>query len=157
MIKEMDEKNKELSKVSLDDNKEPSFIYFGGKKSKVDVQLAKQYPGSYFYKEYMSGRRMASGDVFIDFDGEDDELVVKYMNDDKSICNDIKNMTLEKKLEFVDDLTFFQLKFNKDVVKELGLNEDSKIIDAWKNRKTVMVNGNNETEFTLLLKKYNLI
>ena len=119
MIKEMDEKNKELSKVSLDDNKEPSFIYFGGKKSKVDVQLAKQYPGSYFYKEYMSDRRMASGDVFIDFDGEDDELVVKYMNDDESLIDDLKKMSDEGVRSFLSTLSLLSLPVKRDFILEI--------------------------------------
>ena len=154
---EISETNEKISREKMDINTNISFVYNNSKKSKVDINLALKHSGSYFYKELMGGNRDIDGNVFIDRDEKNDELIVKFMNDDNSICDDIKNMTLEKKLEFVDDLTFFQLKFNKDVVKELGLNEDSKIIDAWKNRKTVMVNGNNETEFTLLLKKYNLI
>ena len=64
---------------------ETHFVYNDNCISKgLNVDLVKRYPGSYYYKEYMSKRRTHEGDVFIDRGGDNDELIVKYKKKDKS-------------------------------------------------------------------------
>ena len=78
--------------MTLEQKKKFSFVYRNASKSKMDVELVKKYPGSHIYIEYMSDRRNKDGDVFIDCDGENDELIVKYMKDDKSLEEDLKKI-----------------------------------------------------------------
>ena len=156
---EIKEKNEELKKTSLCTPKEPSFIYKEGMKSKVDVDLVLKYPGSYMYKEYTSDHRTADGDVYIDCDGENDELIVKYMKNDKSLEEDIRKMSNKKRTKLIDDLSLLELPIKK-VINQRGSNgdkQDNIMIEAWKNRRLVMVNGKNENDFHKLLDKYKLL
>ena len=73
-----------VNEDDVNGKKEPLFIYRKNRVSKLNMELLKKYPGSYFYKEYMSDYITADGNVFIDNNGENDELIVKYMNDDES-------------------------------------------------------------------------
>ena len=85
MKNELKKKNEELKDITVEKEKEFSFVYRGSLKSKMDVELVKNYPGSYIYKEYMSDRRNADGNLFIDRDGKNDEWIVKYMKIDMSL------------------------------------------------------------------------
>ena len=144
-------KNEGLNKMTS-----PSFIYRQGKESKVNAELAMKYPGSYFYKEYNSDRRTGDGNIFIDHDGTNDGLVYKYMEDDNSLNQDIKKMDNEKRSNLLDDLSFLKLPIKKDFVKELGHNEDNEIMEAWKNRRALIVNNEYNKDFIELLKKNQL-
>ncbi len=139
------------------DKEEPSFVYCGNRVSKVDVELVKKYPGSYFYSSYMSNRRTADGDVFFDMDGKNDELIVKYMKNDESLIDDLKKMNIEERRRFLDDLNYFQLPIKMGFVNELCCNEDNEIMEAWKNRKVLLVNNEYNKDFIELLKKNQLL
>ena len=104
-------KREKMKTISLYDIKEPSFIYKNGKISNVDIELVKNHPRSYFYEVYMSGNRTNNGDIFIDenIDGENDELIIKYMMNDESLIEDLKKTNKEKKSKFIHDLDFLQL------------------------------------------------
>ena len=145
-------KNEGLNKMTS-----PSFIYQQGKESKVNAELAMKYPGSYFYKEYNSDRRTGDGNIFIDRDGTNDGLVYKYMNNNDSLNQDIKKMDNEKRGNLLDDLSFLKLPIKKDFVKELGHNEDNEIMEAWKNRRALLVNNEYNKDFIELLKKNQLL
>ena len=161
MKEKMNNKNDEIQKISISEtlDKEPVFIYHGNKISKIDVELVKKYPGSYFYEQYMITKRTADGDIFIDkaIDGENDDLIVKYMNDDDSLIEDVKKMSIEKRSKFFDDLEFLKLPIKKKFFKEIGCNEDNEMMEAWRDRSVVMVNGQKNSEFTKLLQSKNLM
>ena len=145
-------KNEGLNKMTS-----PSFIYRQGKESKVNAELAMNYPGSYFYKEYNSDRRTGDGNIFIDRDGANDGLINKYMEEDNSLNQDIKKMDNEKRDNLLDDLSYFSLPIKKNFVKELGHNEDNEIMEAWKNRRALIVNNEYNKDFIELLKKNQLL
>ena len=141
-------KNEEMNK-----SKEPIFIYRENKKSMIDVEMVKDYKGSYFYKEYMSGKRTADGDIYIDIDGKNDELIMKYMNKDKSLEEEIKKMNNDKRSKLIDDLSYLELPIKGEIIKQIGCNEDNEIMEAWRNR-CIMVNGIKYDQFNALLKEY---
>ena len=122
-------------------DEEPSFVYRGWFKSTIDVGLVKEYPGSYFYREYNSDRRTEDGNIFIDIDGANDDLIIKYMKEDYCLLDDIKKMDYEKRSHLLNDLNYLKLPINQEFVKELGYNEDNEIMEAWKHKRIVTVNG----------------
>ena len=156
IINELMVRNEELKKRYLHNEKEPSFVYKGNSKSKMDAELVKKYPGSYAYREYMFGKRTADGNVLIECDSENDELIVKYMKGDSSLIDDVRKMNNEKKSKLIDDLSFFELPIKKELIKQMGCNEDNKIMEAWRERRVVMVNGKNASNFNKILKKRQL-
>ena len=156
MKNELKKKNEELKDITVEKEKEFSFVYRGSLKSKMDVELVKNYPGSYIYKEYMSDRRNADGNLFIDRDGKNDEWIAKYMKNDMSLIEDIEKMDFEKKEQLFDDLSFLELPIKREIIKHIGCNEDNKIMEAWRERRVVMVNGKNVTNFNVLLMRKNL-
>ena len=83
--------------------REPVFIFREDIKSKINVELVKKYPGSYLYREYMNGERTNDGDVFLDLDCKNEEFILKYMNDDDSLFDDMKKMDTEKKKRLWND------------------------------------------------------
>ena len=83
---ELSIKCKDINNTTLSQPKEPSYYYKNNKKSKMDIKLVMKYPGSYVYK---NDHRTADGDVFIDCDGKYDELIVKYMKNDKSLEDEV--------------------------------------------------------------------
>ncbi len=158
----MNKKNDEIQKISISETLEKKilFLYRNNKKSKMDVELVKKYPGSYMYREYMSDRRTANCDIFIDkgIDGENDDFIVKYMNDDDdSLIEDVKKMSIEKRNKFFDDLGFLELPLKKDIIMALSKNKDNEMMEAWRNRRVVRVNGQNNNEFIRLLQTKNLM
>ena len=155
MTGELTENNKELTNKSLLYDMEPTFIYRDNSASKMDAELVKKYPGCYMYREYMSNTRTTYGNVFIDCDSENDELIVKYMKDE-SMQEIISKMDTNKKIQLLDDLTFLGLPVKRDAICELGRNEDNKMMEAWRTRRVVMVNGKNAKTFNSLLKKNKL-
>ena len=154
ILNELKMKNEELNNVSLEQEKEFSFIYKNQKKSKMDEELVMKYPGSYMYREYMYGDRTSSHDVYIDCDGENDELIVKYMKNDKSLEEDIRNMSSEKKVKLLGDMAFLELPIKKGIIIKICHNEDNDIMEAWRNRK-ILVNDSWSNDFNELLKKNN--
>ena len=159
-IKEMNEelkmKNEKLKKMYLENEKDTIFLYKNQKKSKMDVELVMKYPGSYVYREFMNGKRTSNGDVYIDCESENDELIVKYMKNDESLIDDLKKMKLVMRTKFIKDLEFLGLPIKKDMMNDIVNNEDNEMMEAWRTKKVVMVNGENATDFNMLLKKYNL-
>ena len=156
MKEEISERNDELKNDVLKNGREPSFVYKNNIKSMIDIDLAMKYSGSYLYREYMSDNRNKDGNMFIDYDCENDELIVKYMKNDKSLIDDVKKMNVEKKKKLLNDLAFMELPIKKIIIDELGQNEDSEIMNAWRNRRVVMVNGEKADNFNILLMKYGL-
>ena len=156
MKNELMNKNKELNSRSLYHEREPSFVYRENSISKMNVDLVRRYPGSYVYREYMNGEKMADGNVFIDIDSVNDELIVKYMNDDESLIDELKKLNTEQRGKLIDDMSFLELPIKKDIIKEIGRNEDNEMMEAWRDRRVVMVNGKNVNDFNKLLKKCNL-
>ncbi len=157
MNKELMMKNEKLMKTYLENEKDTIFLYKNQKKSKMDVELVMKYPGSYVYREFMNGQPTRNGDVYIDCESENDELIVKYMKNDKSLIDDLKKMNYEARNRLFDDLNFLEMPIKKDVISRCIRYEDVEMMEAWRNKKVVMVNGENETDFNMLLKKYNLI
>ena len=124
MKNELMNKNEELNSRSYHE-REPLFVYRENSISKMDVELVMRYPGSYIYKEYMNGKRTTDGNVFIDIDSANDELIVKYMNDDESLIDELKKLNNEKRGKLIDDMSFLELPIKSDIIKEIGCNEDN--------------------------------
>ncbi len=154
MKNELMMKNKGLKNVSL--QKELSFVYRENSISKMDVDLVMKYPGSYVYREYMNGKRTTDGNVFIDIDSANDELIVKYMNDDESLIDELKKLNTEQRGKLIDDMSLLELPIKSDVVRQIGRNDDNEMMEAWRDRRVVMVNGKNVNDFNILLKRCNL-
>ena len=155
MKNELKMKNEKLKNKSMNKESESSFIYKKSLKSKMNLELVLKYPGSYMYTKYMEGALTNDGDVHIDIDGENDEYIVKYMNDDENLEEDIKQMNSAKKEKLLSDLNSLELPIKMMFIKQLCVNEDSDIMEAWKNR-IVMVNGKNATYINKWLKNNNL-
>ena len=137
---------------------ETHFVYNDNCISKgLNVDLVKRYPGSYYYKEYMSKRRTHEGDVFIDRGGDNDELIVKYMKNDKSLNEDIKKMKNQEKTKLIEELCFLELPVKNAFVSNLSMNRDAEIIETWKNRKMVYINGKLYDAINKYIKENNVI
>ncbi len=65
-------------------------------------------------------------------------------------------MKFEEKEKLLDDLSFLELPIKKNIIKQIEHNDDMEIIEAWRNRRVVMVNGKNANNFNKLLVKHNL-
>ena len=154
MKNEMEKKKEELNKKSLFREREPSFVYRGTVKSKINVDLVMKYPGSYMYREFMNGERTNNGDVFIDCESENDELIVKYMNDDESLIDDMKKMSNKKRNRLIEEMSFLELPIKKDIIREICRNEDNEMMEAWRNRR-VLVNNDYSHEVNELMKTTN--
>ena len=122
----------------------------------MDVDLVMKYPGSYVYREYMNGERTTDGNVFIDIDSTNDELIVKYMKNDESLIDELKKLNTKKRGKLIDDMSFLELPIKNDAIKQISCNEDNEIMEAWRDRRVVKVNGKNVNDFNILLKKYKL-
>ena len=158
MIEEVKKRNEELEKrTSLYHEREPTFVYRDDSVSKMDVNLVMKYPGSYVSREYMSDKRTEDGNVFIDSSGENDEWIVKYMKEDEGLVEDIKKMKKEEKEKLIDDLDFFKLPIKKDIIGELGRNEDNEMMEAWRNNVCISINGHRNSELIDLLKENHLM
>ncbi len=79
------------------------------------------------------------------------------MNNYEGLVCDLKKMSNEKRSHLLDDLSYLDLPIKKDFVKELGHNEDNEIMEAWKNRKVLLVNNEYNKDFIELLKKNQLL
>ena len=78
------------------------------------------------------------------------------MKDDEGLIDDLKKMNLATKEKLLDDLNFLELPIKKEFVKELGHNEDNEMMEAWRERRIVMVNNEYKNDFLELLKKNQL-
>lgn len=137
--------------------KEPSFLYNDNViSSGLTVELVLQYPNSYFYREYSSNRRTIEGDVFVDHDSKFDELIVKYMSDDPSLEQDIKELCSEQKLALLNAIEWFELPLKNYIVCQLDCNSKNQTRQEWKKKRVIMVNGKECNEFDQVLIKNNL-
>ncbi len=152
---EMDKNNALLNNAKIEKN--PSFVYRNNKKSSgLDVELVSWYNGSKIYREFQSGRRTKDGDVFIDNDGEYDELIVKYMNGNASLLGDIDALTQKQKSKFLDDLSTLELPVKVIYLEHLFYDEDKTIMNKWRTAKDVMVNQKTDKDLKTLLEQYQL-
>ena len=152
---EMDKNNALLNNAKIEKN--PSFVYRNNKKSRgLDVELVSWYNGSKIYREFQSGRRTKDGDVFIDNDGEYDELIVKYMNGNASLLGDIDALTQKQKSKFLDDLSTLELPVKVIYLEHLFYDEDKTIMNKWRTAKDVMVNQKTDKDLKTLLEQYQL-
>ena len=131
-------KAKVMETKTIETRREPSFVYNDQSISKLNVELVLQHPGSYYYREYMSNKRTSEDNVFIDIDGSNDKLIVKYMKNDKSVIYDMKKMNTEKRSKLIDDMSFLELPIKSDIIKQIGCNEDNEMMEAWRERRVVM-------------------
>ena len=152
---EMEKRNEKLNQISFKpETKEPSFLFRNSYVSKIDVRLVKKYPNSYLYKEYMSDHRTEDGNIYIDIDSKNADLIAKYMKDDYSLNEDLKKLDNEEKSQFLYSLGFLKLPIISSFLKQIRLNNENEIIEAWRN-KHIMINNDYSDEFNELLKKCN--
>ena len=149
--------------VLSNNGKVPMFLYRKNVQSKIDVELVLKCPGSYLYEEYMSHHRTADGNIYMDiYNDDNDEFIVKYMNNNNDYLNDdliddLKKMSSEKKNKLIENLAWLKLPIKKNFVREICRNEDNEIMEAWRERRVVLVNGQNLIQFNKLLKDNNLL
>ena len=72
----------------------------------------------------MSNHRTADGNVFIDMDGENDKLIVKYMKDDESLIEDMKKMRIEERSRFLDELSYLELPIKMVFISHLHCEKE---------------------------------
>ena len=75
-------------------------------------------------------------------------LIVKYMKDDKSLEEDLKLMSYEKKSKLLDDLSYLELPIKKDMLNVIYRGDDNEIMDAWTNRVVVINNNYSESSMS---------
>ena len=75
-------------------------------------------------------------------------LIVKYMKDDKSLEEDLKLMSYEKKSKLLDDLSYLELPIKKDMLNVIYRNDDNEIMEAWTNRVVVINNNYSESSMS---------
>ncbi len=75
-------------------------------------------------------------------------LIVKYMKDDKSLEEDLKLMSYEKKSKLLDDLSYLELPIKKDMLNVIYRSDDNEIMDAWTNRVVVINNNYSESSMS---------
>ena len=148
---EIEEKNKSISNSGYS-KKDVKFIYNDNKISKMNADMVVKYPGSYIYNEFMSDRRTADGEVFIDCDSKNDELIVKYMNDDESLEEDIEMLSDEEKKALIMHLSWLLLPIKDTFVNKLAYDTDNKVMDAWRNR-VIVVNNKNDPDMNREMKR----
>ena len=61
------------------------------------------------------------------------------------------------KEKLLDDLNFLELPIKKEILRELGRNEDNEIMEAWREKRALKVNNEYNKEFIDLLKKNELL
>ena len=155
-IKEdMERKNNELKAKNLYAEREPSFVYNDSLISKINGELVMNYSGSYLYREYMSDHRTKNGDVFIDLESGDDELIVKYMKNDTSLVENVKEMNANQKNNLIKELDFLELPIKHEICCHLYEDKDNATMEAWRKRE-VLVNSSRSVEFNELLKRHQL-
>ena len=65
-------------------------------------------------------------------------------------------MNFEKRSKLLNCLTFLELQVKKDYITQIGCNEDNEIMEAWRNRRIVMVNKRNITDINKQIQKQSL-
>ena len=155
--KDIMEKHEELEYLSWKEEKEPSFVYKDQLVSKMTIELVKKYPESYMCKEYKSKRRTSEGNILLNCNSENDDLIVNYMQDDDSIDENIKNMSSEERIKLFYDLCYLELPIKKYILHNINSNDDNGIMNAWNDKRVILVNGKRENAFNILLDKYNLL
>ena len=154
---ELNQKFDSIKCCSTTFHTEPSFVLKNSKEiPDLTVDLVQKYPGSYIYQEFMSDRRTGNGSIYIDHDEENMNFILKYMKNDKTFNDDIHDLDKDSKNRILNDLEWFGMPIKKDFVSNLCLTKDEVIMDAWRNRKAIMINGKNMQQFNLMLKKYKL-
>ena len=158
MSRELKGKEETLKAERIGAEREPRILYKNGQASNcLTVDLISRYSGSRFYKEYMSDERTDKGDLLIDYDGENEQCIYKYMTDNDELLQDIEKMTMEKKKKLIHDLEWFELPIKGHYMNDLFFSEDNEIMEAWKHHKVVIVNGRRSSEFNQMLKDYSLL
>ena len=138
---------------------EPHFKYRNGKVSNnLKLNVVRQYPGSKFYKEYIrsSTHGKEDEDILIDHDGDNEDLIIKYMRDDPSLTNDIQDMSIESRKTILEDIEWFELPLKTQYITQLCYSQENKLVDAFLSRKVIMVNGKNAQSFNQLMKKNHI-
>lgn len=135
LIDDIKKKKDLFEKKTVPNEYQTAFVYSDNSKSdNLNIELICQYPGSYFYKEYISMNRNKEGNIYIDHPGKNDELIAKYMKNDKSLNEDIERMNINEKKEFLNDLNWAELPIKMEFVKKMSCNEENEIMEAWRNR-----------------------
>ena len=70
------------------------------------------------------------------------------MKDDKSLEEDLKLMSYEKKSKLLDDLSYLELPIKKDMLNVIYRGDDNEIMDAWTNRVVVINNNYSESSMS---------
>ena len=70
------------------------------------------------------------------------------MKDDKSLEEDLKLMSYEKKSKLLDDLSYLELPIKKDMLNVIYRNDDNEIMEAWTNRVVVINNNYSESSMS---------
>ena len=70
------------------------------------------------------------------------------MKDDKSLEEDLKLMSYEKKSKLLDDLSYLELPIKKDILNVIYRGDDNEIMDAWTNRIVVINNNYSESSMS---------
>ena len=103
---------------------EPHFIYNNNQLSNgLNVQLVMKFPGSYLYQQYISNNRTNDGNIFIDLENNYDSFIVKYMNNDPSLEQDLHSMNNQTKISFMKQLSWLQLPILEQFISSLFSNE----------------------------------
>ena len=103
---------------------EPHFIYNNNQLSNgLNVQLVMKFPGSYLYQQYISNNRTNDGNIFIDLENNYDSFIVKYMNNDPSLEQDLHSMNNQTKISFMKQLSWLQLPILEQFISSLFFNE----------------------------------
>ena len=153
----------EITKKAVDKNCSipaitPSFVFQGNKESKgFTIELISHYNGCRLYKEFIKERKEHLPTIYIDRDNKNEESIVKYMNNDRSLLSDIDKMETDKKVELLKDLDWFELPIKNDYISRLYYGEDNEMMDTWREHRLILVNNNYSKEFNDLLQKNNLI
>ena len=79
------------------------------------------------------------------------------MNNYEGLVCDLKKMSNEKRSHLLNDLSYLDLPIKKEFVKELGCNKDNEIMEAWREKRALMVNNKYNKDFIELLKKNQLL
>ena len=158
LVAEVDSNIQILNQKNIYTVKEPTFVYHRGIVSKgLNTKLIMKYPESTLYKQYKENLSANASSIYIDQPADNDRLIVQYMQDDPSLLKDIKQLSSSQKQSFLKSIEWHHLPLNYKYVSALCCNEAKEIIEALKDKRIVSVNGNQDFEFTSLLKQNNAL
>lgn len=146
---------KDMDRELIPSDSKLTFYYRGNKESKLTLELVLKYPSSYPCSLLMNNQRTNDGNIFIDWDGQFDDQIIKYMKDDDSFMDDVSHMTFDEKRMLMNTLDQMNLPVKRHYMMSF-FKREVETIDAWNNRKYIMVKNKNNSEFNQCLKKYDL-